>query len=459
VADSSTLKIHQAYIVQSSLFYFPAFLEAPETLIQPLRFLAQGDVQTLREKGGNGELRALLRRVRGQPHPQSLFVQRIGPILDPLAQAKSVSYDDWDTRIAGWLVPRLKAPHTGRGHLPYLVPANWSFRLLNAPEKWEFHLRPSLKLHIFPYGVVDALLCTEFFSKPGLDVSQFTCLLNGLSHVRQRRGRGAVFEVASANSVGEAHPELNTSEIMVTLADTLKRGLFKGGQTFRREDPLEASLTMAVFLNRTEPPLSPKDHVAELCALVTGTENWQGLDEEYVAPYAKRDYGSHEGDYVQLGRYCSVVRFAQPEHRAGRRELGWNLMSRIQLARMEAFLYTIHAGQLNDIWYEQRQDKEKAWEALKHWASLKDGYMPEGSLFYFWDDLLGFSLQSLGGHRKIYERAAVLANVEGKRGAFAEELSAFMKYGLQQEPWLFTAWKRLSPLYKVAQPFLKGGVP
>ena len=462
MSEAPPLKIHQAYIVQSSLFYFPAFLEAPDTLVGPLHFLAQGDMQTLREKRGNRELRSSLRRVRGQAHCKSLFIRRVGPILNPLAQAKSVSADDWDTRIEGWLIPRLEAPHTKRGHLPYLVPANWSFRLLNAPAQWpEFHLRPSLKLHIFPYGVVDALLCTEFFSKPGLDVGQFTRLINGLSHVRRRRGRGAVFEVANANSVGEAHLELNTSEILNRLADkTLNRALFANEQPPpRQEDPLDASLSMTVFLNRVEPPFSPKDHAAEICALMTGMENWQGLDDEYVAPYAKRDYGRYEGDYVRLGRYCSVVRFAQPGHRGGRRVLGWNLLSRMQLARIEAFLYTIYAERLNDIWFEQRQVKEKAWEALKHWASLRDDFMPEGSLFYFWDDLLGFSLQSLGGHRRVYERAAELANVEEKRGAFAEELSAFMKYGLQQEPWLFTAWKRLSPLYKMAQPFLKGGVP
>jgi len=78
---------------------------------------------------------------------------------------------------------------------------------------------------------------------------------------------------------------------------------------------------------------------------------------------------------------------------------------------------------------------------------------------YFWDDVLGFSDQPLGGHRKVYKQAAVLADVEGRRKAFAEELSAFMKYGLQNEPRLFTAWKRLKLVYKMVQPLLQGGVP
>jgi hypothetical protein len=457
-STSVALKIHQAYIVQSALFYFPSFLEHPEALIEPLRFLAQGDMQALMEREDLGFDWTLL---QAQPSYDSPFVRRVGPILDPLAQFTSGLGDDWDTQAGGWLLPPLRAPHSQRGHLPYLVPANWSFRLLNPPDGYpKFHVRPALKLHIFPYGVVDVLLCTEFFSQLGLNVTQFVRLVNGLSHVRQRRGRGAVFEVASANSVGKAHPKLNTSEILVTLADTLNRVLFEREMPPPcREDPLDAPLAIALFLSQTRPLLSPADHAAQIYGLATGKEDWQSIDPEYAKPYARSSYGMLKEDYIRLGRLHSVVQVVQPKHRAGKRELYWSLLSRIQLARVEAFLYTLYGRQLNSLWREHQKDSQKAWEAFKHWLSMKDGYMPNGDLFFFWDDLIQFSSQPQRGHSNVYERAAALAGVEKQRKAFAEEFAAFMRYGLQAEPRLFTAWKRLSPLYKVIQPFLKGGTP
>jgi len=463
VSASPPLKIHQAYIVQSSLFYFPAFLENPKSLIEPLRFLAQGDFETLIEREDPGFDWTLLQdwaQLQNRRPCSSLFICRIGPILDPRAWTVSESADDWDTQAEGWLLPRLKAPHTGRGHLPYPVPANWSFRLINPPQGWPaFHLRPKLRLHIFPYGVVDALLCTEFFSEPGLDVSQFARLVNGLSHVRRRKGRGAVFEVANTNSVGEAHPRLNTPEILVTLADILNRALFGKEQPLPvREDPLDAPLATVLFLNQTVPPLSGEEHAAEMCGLATGDEHWPRIAVEHVQPYAQTDYGRYEGDYIKWGRLHSIVYVAYPRRRAGRRRFYWKLLGRVQLARVEAFLYRLYAGRLNDIWREHQEDKQKALEAFKHWLSMRADHMPEGDVFFFWNDLLGFSGQPLGGHRKVYERAAALADVEGKRDAFAEKLGAFMKYGLQTEPRLFTAWKRLNLLYKAVKPFLQGGV-
>lgn len=456
--SDSPLKIHQAYIVQSSLFYFPTFLENPKLLIKPLRFLAQGNMEALIE---SKDLDFDWTLLQARPSYNSPFIRRVGPILNPVDWTASDLADDWDTDADGWLISRLEAPHTGRGHMPYLVPANWSFRLINPPDGWpSFHLRPALKLHIFPYGVVDALLCTEFFSGPGLNVSQFTRLVNGLSHVRRRKGRGAVFQAASANSVGQAHPELNTSEVLASLAGTLEKALPKKGQPRpQREDPLDAPMAVVLFLNQMEPPLSPDDHAAEICGLVTGDEHWSRIAPQRAKSYAESDYGRYEGDYIKWGRLHSVVHIAYPRRRAGRRRFYWNLLSRIQLARVEAFLYRLYASRLNDIWREHQEDKQKAWQAFKRWVSMKGDYMPKGSLFYFWDDLLGFSGQPLGGHRKVYARAAALADVEGRRKVFAEELGAFMKYGLQTEPRLLTAWKRLSPLYKMVKPFLKGGMP
>lgn len=456
--DFPPLKIHQAYIVQSSLLYFPAFLEDLKLLVKPLRFLAQGDIRALLERQ---DVDLDLVSLRRWPDYDSSFICRIGAIVNPEYKATWARGEDWDTKADDWLIPRLEAPHTGRGHLPYLVPANWSFRLINPPEGWPvFHLRPKLRLHIFSYGVVDVLLCTEFFSRQGLDVSQFTRLLNGLSHVRRRKGRGAVFQVASANSVGQAHPQLNTSEIVKNVADTLSRVLFETSQPLpEMQDPLDASLAVLLFLNQTDSPFSPADHASELCGLTTGNERWQRMAQARIEPYAQSDYGLYEEDYIKLGRLHSIICIDYPQRREPRRRFYWSLFSRIQLARVEAFLYRLYASELNDLWREHQEDRQKAWEAFKHWISMKEDYMPEGDLFYFWDDLLGFSEQPLGGHRKVYRQAAALADVEGRRKAFAEELAQFMKYGQQTEPRLLTAWKRLSPLYKMVQPFLKGGAP
>lgn len=454
--SDSPLKIHQAYIVQSSLFYFPAFLEDAKSLIKPLRFLAQGDMETLMEREEPG---FDWTRLQDWPCYDSFFIRRIGTVLDPRAQVAWEPEDDWDTQADDWLVSHLGAPHTGRGHLPYLVPANWTFRLVNPPEGLPgFHLRPTLKLHVFPYGVVDALLCTEFFSRPGLDVSHFTQLVNGLSHVRRRRGRGAVFEVASANSVGQAHPRLNTSEILGDVADTLSRGLFETPQALpQTQDPLDASLAVLLFLNHTDPPFSPTDHAAEMCGLATGNERWSRMAPERVKPYIQSDYGLYEGDYIKLGRLHSIVRVDYPRRRTARRRFYWSLLSRIQLARVEAFLYRLYTSRLNDLWREHQEDRQKAWEAFKRWVSMKGDYMPEGDLFYFWDDLPGFSGQSLGGHRKVYEQAAALADVEKRRQVFAQELSTFMEYGLRTESQLVTIWNRVRSLHQLLNPFLKGG--
>lgn len=427
-------------------------------MIEPLRFLARGDVQTLIEQEDAG---FDWQRLLDWPGYNSLFIRRIGAVVDPQPKLPWNREDDWDTQADDWLLPRLEAPHTGRGHLPYLVSANWSFRLINPPEGWPaFHLRPKLKLHIFPYGVVDVLLCTEFFSKKGLDVSQFTQMVNGLSHVRRRRGRGAVFQVANANSVGQAHPQLNTSEIMGDVADTLNRGLFEAPQPSPEiQDPRYATLSVLLFLNEIDEPFSPTDRAAEMCGLVTGNEHWSRIASKRAEPYAASDYGLYEGDYIKWGRLHSVVRIDCPQRREARRRFYWSLLSRIQLARIEAFLFRRYASQLNDLWREHQEDQQKAWEAFKRWLSMREDYMPEGDQFFFWDDLLGFSDQPLGGHRKVYRQAAALADGEGQRKAFVEELSKFIKYGQQMEPRLLTAWKRLSPLYKMLKPLLKGGAP
>ena len=452
-SPSAPLKVHRAYVVQSALFYYPVFLQDPEALIRPLRFLARGDMRTLFEDV-DPDLDP--DRVQYVPAHNSAFIRRVGPVVDPLAQFSSGWADDWDTGIDNWLIPPLRAPHTRRGHLPYLVPANWSFRLHNAPgDGPAFQLRPTLKLHVYPYGVVDALLCSEFSCPDGMEVGHLTRLLNGLSHVRQRRGRGAVFEVASAHSAGSAHPRLNTAEMLVTVADTLNRALFGRPQPRAHgQDPRDAPLSTLVILARTTPALSPADRAKELCGLVRGVEDWAGLDAEYAKPYGESDHGRRAGDYVKLGRLHSLVRVTQPGHRAGRRRLYWSLFSRIQLARIEAFLYRYYAAALNDIWREQQQDRERAWEAFKHWLSMRGDYAPQGDLFYFWDDLLGFSGQPLGGHRPLYERAAELAGVAERRTAFEREFAAFVKYGARTEPRLLTAWKRLSPLHALLKPFL-----
>lgn len=450
------LKIHQAYIVQSSLLYFPAFLEDLKALLKPLRFLAQGDMRSLRERK---ELKAVRRRIQGKPHGKSPFIRFIGPILNPLAKSKVRSVDDEAPWEKVWSIPTIKAAHTQRGHLPYLVPANWSFRLAEPPAGWpRFRIRPTLKLHIFPYGVIDILLCTEFSSQQGLDMSQFIQLVNSLSHIRATREQNVVFDVTNA----KLSFRRNTLGIMQEVGSTLREKLFeKGNQPLHRQDPRDAHTPLAVvlFLNQTDPPLSPADHATQICGLVTGDERWEKIAHDYAEPYAKRDYGKYAGDFIKWGRLHSVVSVVEPRHRGGRRLLYWKMLSRIQLARVEAFLFSLYVERLNKIWREQQQDNQRAWEAFKHWASMKDDYMPQASLFYFWDDLLGFSRQPLGGHNRVYEQAAALASVEERKKAFAEELSAFMKYGLQTEPQLLTVWKRLIPLYNLVKPFLKGGAP
>jgi hypothetical protein len=446
------LKIHQAYIVQSSLLYFPAFLEDPKALLEPLRFLAQGDMRALRERK---ELKAVRRRIQGRPHGKSPFIRFIGPILNPLAKYRARSVDDEAPWRNVWSIPTIQAPHTQRGHLPYLVPANWSLRLVEPAASWpRFHLRPRLKLHVFPYGLIDILLCTEFSSQQGLDVSQFVPLVNGLSHVRSTRELDVAFEVTNA----KLSFQRNALGIMQEVGSTLQEKLFnKGNQPLHRQDAQDAPLAVVLFLNRIDPSLMPADHAAQICGLVTGDEHWKRLAPDYVEPYAERDYGKYQGDFIKLGRLQSVVSIAEPRHRGGRRLLYWKMLSRIQLARVEAFLFSLYTNRLKEIWCQAQQDNQRAWEAFKHWVSMKDDYMPQTSLFFFWDDLVGFSRQPLGGHSKVYERAAELAGVEERKKAFAEELSAFMKYGLQTEPRLLTAWKRLSPLYSLVEPFLKGG--
>ncbi|MBN1583986.1 MAG: hypothetical protein JXA89_24975 [Anaerolineae bacterium] len=393
------VKIHQAYLIQSALAYLPDLLESPNTLYKLLRPLALG---TSPESGIDVGTRVIWARIYGAGGGRTgPFVRRLGPVSAPQS-GKLYQYDqEGEELTGGWVLPKLDAPHTGRGHYPYLIQANWSFRLLNPPQDTPvFHLRPRLKLHLFPYGVVNALLCTEFFSKSGLDVTQFIHLTNTLSHVR-RGGLPLVFEVAGGHWVGGTHPRYTTKQILSAAFDTLQQSLFEHHTppAFLRENPGDAPLSTLLCLNRITPPDALQAHPKAACGLVTGEPRWQQIASRLADPYTTPDYGKYEGDYIKWGRLNSVICVRWPENRRYRHHLYWKLHSRIELARIEAFLYDLLADLLDRT--------------------------PTNGLLDFADDLLGFAQQPLGGHRKVYRQAASLARVEQVRSTFIEKRRLF----------------------------------
>lgn len=449
--DESAVKIHQAYVVQSSLLHFESFLFHPEQLLPPFAFLAAGDAlyleRTDREEAISA--RRSLHRCSSTPGPSGRFIKGIGPISHR-AYSFDVPEDDPGEEFPPefWMIPGVEAPCSNLGHVPYLVDANWSFRLLNRPADMPpFHLRPHLYLHLFPYGVVNMLFCTELFCKKGLEVTQLVHLLQGLSHV-ERSWRPLTFELTRA----AAHEQVSTREIFSRAAEELDRRLFISSQKpYHLEDRLHAPMSTVVLLGNVQPKLDPRKHAREMSGLVTGEADWQTNRPEYAKPYGGSDYGKRTGDWIKFGKRNPIVYVpifggeGTRSYRHARRLFFWNLSSRVELARCEAFLYRYYADYMGQVWQRWVKDRSVLLDWLNRQVSLQEGYVEELRPLFFWEDLLSFADRQ-AYHSKVYRIAAEKAEVPQLRARFETEMKRFMDFALAEEPRAVAAVKRLLPV-------------
>ena len=462
--EDPSLRITQAYIVNSYLAFFPAFLRpGPEVMKPHFRFLAAGDPRalTLGKVPDAVKYREDLYRCATRGKSSHRFIQGLGPILNPapqLAFSPDLMLDDVageDIPFDVWLVPGVIAPHTGLGHVPYLIDANWRFRLLNAPSSWpSFRLRMRMHIHLFAYGVANCLLCMSYGSDDGMLVSDFIRLLQSLGE--WGRTKGLVFEVRH----GRNKTEWNAEETAAAAFGQLGAELFLDHQSFVMPKRHANRLSSMVLLSHTIPPMRPDLHAKEMSGLVTREEKWQDNSDEYAAPFAVSDYGKRTGDWIKFGHHQAVVyvpSFTERERRS-RRRFFWNLNSRVELARIQIFLFDHFGEELNELKAQWVRDRYQLGSYLRRQLKFETGYVQELRAFLFWDDLLGFHGRAVGAHSRAYALASKKTGLEEARGQFGERLAQLIEVGLREEPRPITFLKSPKTLLENVIPFLGSGI-
>ncbi|MBU1751897.1 MAG: CHAT domain-containing protein, partial [Chloroflexi bacterium] len=358
VVSAAPVRIQEAYLLWTTLAFFPAFLESPAALRPPLTALAQADPATLRERD---------RETWYLYDPEAEGAQRFIPGLGRIVAG--------DAR--GWPLPL--APHLSqRGHVPYLIDPHWQVQWVGpARVLGNVYTESSVHVHLFPTGMVSILTGVRLRDPAGMTTER---LVELVSRVRPSRPHAQFL-------VGHRGQEESVDEVGLTrrVRETLSQGLFGQPRQHRRlRRPLSDWGLLYVYV--TDPPLARPEHTQEMARLAT--LELADLDVTVVTACSRTDRALFAGDWVLVeNEHESVAYTPAMTRRDNRRRFLWQLAAVIEFAYIEAALCDYFIG------------------ARAGTAELRD----------LLQDLALFHLDIPDRYQTVYRRLATLLRTEERR--------------------------------------------
>jgi predicted phosphodiesterase len=390
------VRVHQAYVVYTTLAHIPAFLDAPESLRPPFLLLGQGDPGYLRVQGTDRQKLELQERFAPprapsageKPREFGCFVPGMGRIVDGSG--------------ADWVLKKASAPDSHRGHVPWLVQPNWRVRLDPAAlgiEDWpsdrQVEANPGLALHLYSYGLVAVCLRMPLRCGQGLLWKDFVALVKAAAPFQEIYRQPAVYTLRA----GGRTRTLRAAEIVEQAMEHLANCFFESRAEYAIQPTGEARLHTAIQVQETWPEkLKAEAYHPLMAGLMEMRPNWQEVARDRAQTYRRTEtgLGRLEGDWVTMNEQRLTV-VAAKAHRKSKRKYLWRLHAWAELACAQAWM-----AQLSEF----RLAAGAATEASPEWRA-------------FWEDLTGLGRRAVR-QRPHHEAFGLFSSAVGLEAVLTE---------------------------------------